>query len=301
MKKYYIGIGIISFLCFIVVVAGFVIAGLPTSEQAMNFDQQRQSDFVSISSDIQGYYSQNQMLPATLNAIPSALQYTDPNTESPYAYQRISPNSYELCADFATRVTPSSNSRAYDGGTLQMSQNAPDRLNAVFQHKKGYDCVVFYVTSSWLTPTPSYGYNTYSPGGRNSVAILHPNNSETVCIGDPYTIEWTVPTSVQGISIDLYPPGSSNYSDKLPIVGVIKANTNTAAEKGTYTWNVPASIDSKAITPGFGYHIQISTYSPQSNSDYSSDLFAIANCQAGAPSPSPIYPPTASPQSYRGN
>lgn len=108
-KKTKIYSGIVSAIIFAVVIYGVVIIGLPGTQRAIMFDNQRVNDLSVIQNQI--VYSQWQnkgTVPASLDALKDPISgYTlplDPETFQSYEYKMISKNSFELCATFKTEV-----------------------------------------------------------------------------------------------------------------------------------------------------------------------------------------------------
>jgi hypothetical protein len=84
------------------VVAGFWILGTPGRQRAISADRQRIDDLVTIAQNLhQDYQAQqaNFQLPATLEEDQIR---TDPLTNQPYEYQRLTDTTFNLCANFDT-------------------------------------------------------------------------------------------------------------------------------------------------------------------------------------------------------
>jgi len=124
---------LIAWLVTILVLAsvsfGFYIVGAPWQQYNRKMDRSRISDLQTLKRSVLAYYQQNNKLPAKLNDLkyPSSffIMPTDPDTEKPYEYKFISPNSFALCAIFkaksyAPREYPNSNTK--------------------WSHKAGYNC-----------------------------------------------------------------------------------------------------------------------------------------------------------------
>jgi hypothetical protein len=92
--------GVIA-LALIAIVAGFATIGSPATQRAREFDMQRLNDLATISSEIQFSYSQNEKLPASLDALNQPyLNLRDPQANTLYEYRIINDTQYELCAVF---------------------------------------------------------------------------------------------------------------------------------------------------------------------------------------------------------
>lgn len=117
------------------IVAGFWILGTPGRQRAIAADRQRIGDLVAIAQNLhQNYQAQqeNFQLPAQLD---EDEQRTDPLTNQPYAYQRLSDTRFELCASFST-----------DSSTYPFSNRPRPPETRQWEHPAGNHCFEFEVT-----------------------------------------------------------------------------------------------------------------------------------------------------------
>lgn len=114
------------------IVSGFWVLGTPGRQRSIASDQRRLSDLQDVA---QTLYWQSQdrgeafTLPETLS--PGDLG-SDPITQQPYEYNRLTDKTYELCAEFET-----------DTSTYTL-RNQPSEANADrWNHSEGRHCFEF--------------------------------------------------------------------------------------------------------------------------------------------------------------
>ncbi len=94
---------------------GFVVAGSPTSQRAVRFDEQRVQDLQSIQWQVVNYWQSKEKLPANLNELRDSISgYAppiDPVSELPYEYNVLGLLKFQLCANFQTSDQNSSPNR----------------------------------------------------------------------------------------------------------------------------------------------------------------------------------------------
>lgn len=94
------------------IVYGFFLIGLPSSQRARRFDEQRVNHLSTIQSQIISYWQQKGELPNSLEVFQIQLREynlpTDPETNQPYEYEVIGALSFRLCANFNTSSYSSS-------------------------------------------------------------------------------------------------------------------------------------------------------------------------------------------------
>lgn len=119
------------------IVGGFWVLGTPWRQRQLTLDQQRIQGLVGIASILHDQAmraDQKYVLPVSLD---QGTRKTDPVTNKPYEYRRLSPITYELCAEFAT------NSR----------QNPPaEKASKIWQHPQGRHC--FELNAKETLPSP---------------------------------------------------------------------------------------------------------------------------------------------------
>ena len=98
-----------------VVVVSFVVAGSPWYQRSVRFDEQRISNLQTIQSQAIQYWTQKNVLPATLADLTDSISGfkapSDPETGKAYEYSVKGKLAFQLCADFTTKsITDSTNS-----------------------------------------------------------------------------------------------------------------------------------------------------------------------------------------------
>ncbi len=117
------------------IIAGFWILGTPGRQRAISSDRQRISDLVAMAQNLHQDYQAQQdgfQLPETLDANE---QRSDPLTNQPYEYQRLSDTTFELCASFDT-----------DSSTYPFSNRPRPPETRQWEHPEGRHCFEFDVT-----------------------------------------------------------------------------------------------------------------------------------------------------------
>lgn len=91
-------------LALIAVIAGLSVIGSPDRARDQRLDARRVDDLRELARAIDLYWSREQRLPATLDALLTldgeALGLDDPVTGRPYEYREVSLRRFELCAEF---------------------------------------------------------------------------------------------------------------------------------------------------------------------------------------------------------
>ncbi len=109
---------------------GFYVAGSPTSQRAVRFDERRTQDLSSLQSQIINYWQKKNKLPQNLdqlaNDILGIVISKDPKTGAPYEYRILGSLKFELCATFETSSLENSGGPKavpmmypYPGGEIQ--------------------------------------------------------------------------------------------------------------------------------------------------------------------------------------
>ena len=95
-----------SSLVMVAIVSGFFIAGSPSHQRQVRFDEQRIQALQSLQYEIVAYWQKKGTLPITLaqlqNDISGYYPPTDPKTNEPYEYETTEELSFRLCANFET-------------------------------------------------------------------------------------------------------------------------------------------------------------------------------------------------------
>ena len=117
--------------------AGFWLVGSPSRQRSIAADQQRWQDLDTIADKLHQDYladPSHYQLPQGLSSDASP---TDPITNQPYGYQRLSDRRYQLCASFAT-----------DSRRDPLVKNSQRSDQTARQHPQGRHCRGFDVSRS---------------------------------------------------------------------------------------------------------------------------------------------------------
>ncbi|HEX8591427.1 MAG TPA: DUF5671 domain-containing protein [Candidatus Paceibacterota bacterium] len=127
-------------LVLLTVAAGFFIVGSPRDMRMMRYDQQKVGDLQSLQYQIVTFYQQKQELPETLAEIVDPLTGfvipQDPQGGA-YRYERVSSESFKLCASFNHESRDVSGRGAYhDSVAMPAGMNPEDN----WRHGAGESC-----------------------------------------------------------------------------------------------------------------------------------------------------------------
>lgn len=135
----------VSCVVFVAVVAGFFVAGSPSTERARRFDSERISHLQTLQSEIVNYWQRKEALPENLEALRDTIKGftppTDPKTKMPYFYEVRGPESFVLCATFET-VSSVNTERSYPYGGW----------GANWDHKQGEECFERFIDRDLYPP-----------------------------------------------------------------------------------------------------------------------------------------------------
>ncbi len=94
-----------SIILLIILGAGFFLAGSPSHQRAVRFDEQRINDLQNIEYEIGNYWRDKKSLPPDLTALNRDLYYfqlpVDPETKENYGYETVDALSFKICANFS--------------------------------------------------------------------------------------------------------------------------------------------------------------------------------------------------------
>lgn len=98
-------LGIIATLVIVAaVIAGLVLIEGPGKARTDRFDAERINNLNGLAHLIDAHYREHRDMPADLSEIEEEYDFDrlslDPRTDEPYPYERLSENSYRLCATF---------------------------------------------------------------------------------------------------------------------------------------------------------------------------------------------------------
>ena len=124
------------------IIYGFFLIGMPSTQRARRFDEQRVSHLQQIQSEVINYWIQKNKLPANLDSLKDPISGfvppKDPETGVQYEYVAESPLAFKLCAVFEMPDTYSGddgarlNKAALPAGNYLYQQN--------WDHDKGRTC-----------------------------------------------------------------------------------------------------------------------------------------------------------------
>lgn len=221
MKKDFILIGIVSIFVLLGVIYGFSVVGLPQNSRAIRLDSQRRNDLSNIKHRIDNYHSVNNKLPNSIQEAITDTNYVkilDPETDKPYEYYVIDPNSYKLCATFKTKYPANNTSKV----TSYSSSSS-------FYHEKGYNCFSLEIRSDQI------GYNYFTPTPVLPAIKFEDDKILDVTTSTPYDQSSKFPEGFFNSNVNDY--GLVNYKNQNVYVTVkfidpvkLSEITNTFAE-----------------------------------------------------------------------
>lgn len=118
------------------IAAGFATIGMPGTQRAYRYDEQRLSDLQQIQGQIISHWIAKEKLPASLEALNDSLSYysmpMDPETRTPYEYKVAGERAFQLCATFnlAPRV----------GASLSYAKPFAQGASDNWTYKQGHYC-----------------------------------------------------------------------------------------------------------------------------------------------------------------
>jgi len=132
------------------IIGSFYVVGTPSQKRAQRIDQERIQDLGQIQYEIISYWQAKEALPENLDVLSDPLRGfitpTDPETGSPYEYNVLSAQTFELCATFTSeQKSMEANSRVsylYDGYT-----------NETWNHDVGRVCFERTIDPDKYAPT----------------------------------------------------------------------------------------------------------------------------------------------------
>lgn len=134
---------IVSAVIIASIIYGFFLIGLPSSQRARRFDEQRINDLSVLQSEVVSYWQQNGKLPESLNdlrnQISGFMPPADPENAMPYEYAVGGPLQFELCAEFTMpSVYPYSNMKRSTAVPIMPGGYYPYQQN--WNHDAGHMC-----------------------------------------------------------------------------------------------------------------------------------------------------------------
>src|SRR3989344_1983230 len=128
-----------TILVFGSIIAGFSVLGTPQSQRMLRYDSLKVSDLQSIQWQVVNYWQQKEVLPVSLtdlaDPISGFIASTDPQTKTPYEYEKTGTLSFNLCAEFNKPTQTVNNS------ITRLTYPEPmGKLNENWQHEAGHQC-----------------------------------------------------------------------------------------------------------------------------------------------------------------
>ncbi|HEX7037314.1 MAG TPA: hypothetical protein VF210_16200 [Pseudomonadales bacterium] len=139
MNVHRVAAGVSIAVVAIAALAGFLVSGTPGEQRLKRLDAHRVADLQNLARAVERYWYPQHSLPTSVDPLVDGLNLsrlpTDPVTGTPYRYERLSADSYRLCADFARP------SEAWEGDDF-------------WRHPAGTHCYTFKVPPDGLPGTP---------------------------------------------------------------------------------------------------------------------------------------------------
>jgi hypothetical protein len=128
-----------AFLVIGSIVLGFSVLGTPAKQRMIRYDSQKVSDLQNIQWQLVNYWQQKGTLPETLAELEDPISgFTiplDPQTRTPYEYERVAPLVFNLCAEF------NKTSQMIGGSISRNLYPEPiGRIGESWQHEAGRQC-----------------------------------------------------------------------------------------------------------------------------------------------------------------
>ncbi len=114
-QNFYLGIIVLTIYTVAVLILGFIFLGNPISVKNSEHDLTLSNSISSIASSIDAYYSNNQVLPSTLDAVGKYLYGLEKEALNKVGYSVLDTQSYQLCGVFLTEVSKDNNKSYYYG------------------------------------------------------------------------------------------------------------------------------------------------------------------------------------------
>ena len=131
---------IVSAVILASIIYGFFLIGLPSSQRARRFDEQRVNNLSIIQSEIINYWQLKNKLPQTLNDLRSQITGfvppTDPETGQSHEYAVTGALSFNLCATFKTSIDVSAGGI---GGTMRSMPAVPVVPGGYFPYQQNWN------------------------------------------------------------------------------------------------------------------------------------------------------------------
>jgi hypothetical protein len=138
-----------SAVVLLTLVGGFLIAGSPSHQRSVRFDEQRVADLQNIQTQIVGFWQVQETLPTDLAELDRTgagfVVPRDPVSDAAYVYHRLGDTNFQLCATFDTDSTAQASSRYPDYGIIGVS-------GTNWNHGGGEVCFDRAIDANTITP-----------------------------------------------------------------------------------------------------------------------------------------------------
>lgn len=142
-----IGVIIISVFVVLLILLSFVLEGTPFDQKARAQDNAKSAKIQTLATVINNRAYDKKSLPTTLSELNLTTENIDPETNEPFTYRSISTTNYEICANFATKMTKEDKSNHY--AQMYGGQNGPNP----FIHEKGLVCFDYSAPEDYFKQT----------------------------------------------------------------------------------------------------------------------------------------------------
>lgn len=112
---------VVSIIVAVAIATSFLLRGTPQEARKLELDRQRLEDVMAIAHDVRAIYNMADGGQTLLDSLPSTREpwapnvgRRDPVTNEPYAYRKLAPDRFELCATFD--MPAEDDPRSFDGG-----------------------------------------------------------------------------------------------------------------------------------------------------------------------------------------
>lgn len=132
------------------IVLGFVVIGSPKSQRLKNYDLEKINDIQQLQSSVVSFWQINGNLPQNLSEVAGQYGYFDlnqPDSKKPYEYSIVSPNSFEVCADFNF---DSKNNNPYSRSVIDTKYNYTTPSD--WSYKEGRSCFTYVINEEIYKP-----------------------------------------------------------------------------------------------------------------------------------------------------
>jgi len=150
-KKIWLSSAILIIL--ISIVLGFVIIGSPKSQRLKRLDFEKINDIQQLQSSVVSFWQVNNKLPQGLEEVRGQYGYFDmnqPDSSKPYEYSIVSPNSFEICAEFNFDSGDQNN---YNRSIMDVDIKYNYTTPSDWSYKEGRSCFTYVINEEIYKPS----------------------------------------------------------------------------------------------------------------------------------------------------